>query len=179
MRGYVALVQDSWDVSPAGLKQARAYYQHVFFENQWIESFQLACAKFVTQLALDLDIGASVIQCVDELKRLVPKRVTEVCGTWRAYLLLGIPIFVLKVACAPDEASVLWSETGKCVELRAPQHLDHLLRDLMQVRVEALCVLAQSGTCVLTHLAVLPRCSRSACRALLLRQLLVRQRRSH
>lgn len=65
IRGYVALVQDSWEVSPAGLKQARAYYQYVFFQNQWIEIFHHECAKRITQLALDLEIGTSPMTMAD------------------------------------------------------------------------------------------------------------------
>lgn len=57
VRGYAAMIQDSWEVSPAGLKQARAYYQYVFFQNRWIESFHQRCAKLITELALDSDIG--------------------------------------------------------------------------------------------------------------------------
>ncbi|GAB9462899.1 hypothetical protein Gpo141_00000380 [Globisporangium polare] len=57
VRGYFALIQDSWEVSPAGLKQAKAYYQYVFFQNQWVESFHHECAKRITQLALELQIG--------------------------------------------------------------------------------------------------------------------------
>lgn len=57
VRGYVALIQDSWEVSPSGLKQARAYYQFVFFQNRWVESFHQECAKHITQLALDSNLG--------------------------------------------------------------------------------------------------------------------------
>ncbi|TYZ68269.1 hypothetical protein PybrP1_003629 [[Pythium] brassicae (nom. inval.)] len=60
VRGYVALVQDSWEVSPSGLKQARAYYQFVFFQNRWVESFHQECAKHITQLVLDSNLGIPI-----------------------------------------------------------------------------------------------------------------------
>lgn len=126
VQGYFALIHDSWEISSAGLKQAKAYYQYVFFQNQWIESFHQECAKHIAQLALDFGVGkdrvaGSLFSCY-AANEVLPAAT-------------GIPIFVLKVDCPSQQYDLLWHESGKCVELKSPQHLEQLFHELMQVQL--------------------------------------------
>ncbi|KAF1329127.1 DNA mismatch repair protein mlh3, partial [Globisporangium splendens] len=110
VQGYFALIRDSWEVSLAGLKQARAYYQYVFFQNRWIEGFHEECAKLITQLALDFGIANCIVRTT-----------------------AGIPIFVLKVDCSTPQYDLGWDENGRSIEFRSPECLQQLLYDLLQM----------------------------------------------
>lgn len=123
-------------MSPAGLKQARAYYQYVFFQNQWIESFHHECAKRITQLALDLEIGTWQATIPLLYCQLMLKLVS---------FSSGIPIFVLKIDCPATDFALLWSENGKCVELTSPPSLNQLLYELMHVSQRILSHCAFAG----------------------------------
>lgn len=66
----------------------------------------------------------------------------ELTPTTCDIFLQGIPIFVLKIDCPCTDFALLWSESGKCVELTSPESLDQLLCELMHVSRRVIFLLA-------------------------------------